>query len=79
MRRVNRILRKNRKILLELNPNGKSKVHKNQLLEKGFNFHYFTNVYKTKKGHVYYFCYEQGYLPLDDYYFTLVVKQDYVR
>jgi hypothetical protein len=45
---------------------------------KGFNFDYFTNVYRTKSGKVYYFCYEQGYLQLKDDYYALVIKSEYV-
>ena len=37
MRNVNNILSKNRRILLELNPNGKLKTHKDKLLKKGFD------------------------------------------
>src|SRR4030067_415827 len=61
IRNVNNILRKNRRILVELNPNDKIKVHKDKLSEKGFNFNYYTNTYTTQKGTVYYFCYEHGY------------------
>jgi predicted nucleic acid-binding Zn ribbon protein len=78
MRNVNRILRKNRKILADLNPTGKSKAGKAKMLEMGFNFHYFTNVYKTKTGNIYYFCYEQGYLPIEDNQFALVIREEYV-
>ena len=48
IRRVNNILRKNRRILSELNPTGKLKVDEMRLAEEGFNFHYFTNTYITK-------------------------------
>ena len=51
---------------------------KSKLLDLGFNFNYFTNVYKTKTGKVYYFCYEQGYLPLEDNQFALVIREEYV-
>jgi len=78
MRNINRILRKNRKILADLNPNGKFKVGKTKMLDLGFNFSYFTNVYKTKTGKVYYFCYEQGYLPIKDNQFALVHRKEYV-
>lgn len=78
MRRVNSILRRNRRILLELNPKGKRTVDGILLAEKGFNFHYFTNIYTTKKGSAYYFCYEQGYLKLENDQYMLVHKQDYV-
>ncbi|MEM9919394.1 MAG: hypothetical protein AAF990_14925 [Bacteroidota bacterium] len=79
MRNVNNILRKNRRILTKLNPHGKSKVHKDKLLELGFNFNYFTNIYQTKAGKTYRFCYEQGYLPLNDGFYALVLRQKYVE
>lgn len=78
IRNVNRILRKNRRILAEANPRGKSSIHKSKLQAQGFNFHYYTNTYQTKAGKIYYFCYDQGYLPLDNDYYALVVKQKYV-
>ena len=78
VRNVNNILRKNRRILAELNPHGKSKVHKDKLLEKGFKLSYYTNVYTTKAGKQYHFCYEQGYLALDKGYYALVIRQKYV-
>ena len=79
IRRVNNILRKNRRILSELNPTGKLKVDEMRLAEEGFNFHYFTNTYITKNGASYYFCYDQGYLKLENNQYMLVHKQDYVR
>ncbi len=78
VREINTILRKNRKILIELNPRGKSKIHKNQLVKKGFDFDFFTNVYKTKTGNTYYFCYEQGYLILENNYLALVSRDNSV-
>ena len=78
IRNINNTLRKNRRILAALNPNGKSKVHRNELLQKGFNFNYFTNTYITKTGNTYYFCYDQGYLAIEGGYYTLVVGQEYV-
>ena len=79
VRNINNILRKNRRILSELNPEGKISVHKNKILEKGFNFNYFTNIYTTKTGKTYFFCYEQGYLALEKEYYMLVRKKDYVE
>ena len=78
VRKVNTILKKNRKILLELNPNGKIKIHKDRLLDRGFNFDYFTNQYITKKGNIYYFCYDQGYIAFDNDMYALVVRQSYL-
>lgn len=79
VRNVNNTLRKNRRILADLNPRGKSKATKEKLLFHGFDFNYYTNTYTTKAGATYYFCYEQGYLPLDGDYFALVVRQEYVN
>ena len=74
MRNINGVLRKNRKILEKLNPQGKTKVPKKRLVDKGFDFHYFTSTYTTKAGTVYYFCYEQGFLPLEGDFYALVKK-----
>ena len=79
VRRVNNILRKNRRILAQINLTGKKTVDALTLAEAGFNFHYFTNVYKTQKGSRYYFCYDQGYIKIEENMYMLVVKQDYVR
>lgn len=79
VRRINNILRKNRRILAALNPAGKVTVDGIRLAEEGFNFHYFTNVYQTRKGSQYFFCYEQGYIKLDNDQYMLVHKQDYVK
>jgi len=77
IRDVNRILRKNRRILSALNPDGKTKVHKKELEMQGFNFNYFTSTYSTQKGNEYHFCYEQGYLELTNGYYALVIRQRY--
>ncbi|MBI5217852.1 MAG: hypothetical protein HY958_02860 [Bacteroidia bacterium] len=75
VRHVNNILRKNRRILQELNPNDKAKVHKDKLAEKGFNFNFITGIYQTRKGSTYYFCYEYGYLPIEDNFYFLVINK----
>ncbi len=75
VRNINNILRKNRRILCELNKqSGKTMVNKDNLLSNGFNFTYHTHTYTTKKGDVYYFCYEQGYLYLSDKDLYLLVE-----
>jgi hypothetical protein len=79
VRRINTILRKNRRVLAALNPTGKVTVDGISLAEGGFNFHYFTNIYKTQKGSQYFFCYDQGYIKLDNDQYMLVQKQDYVK
>lgn len=74
VKRINSILYKNRKILAKLNPDGKVKVHKNKLEKAGFNFSYFTHQYQTVKGAVYIFCYDYGYLSLENDWYLLVRK-----
>lgn len=79
VRRINGILRKNRRILEKLNPSGKVTIDGITLAEEGFNFHYYTNIYQTQKGSQYYFCYEFGYRKLENDQYILVIKQDYVK
>ena len=74
IRNVNNALGKNRRILEELLPEGKEMVKTTQdkLLQKGFLFKYVTHLYNTKEGRTYYYCYEYGYLPLDNDWYLLV-------
>ncbi|RKS99331.1 hypothetical protein C8C88_1111 [Flavobacterium sp. 123] len=74
MRNINNKLRKNYRILSELNVEGKSKTTRAKLLSKGFDFEFFTNILNTKSGNTYYFLYDQGYLPLENDIFMLVKK-----
>jgi hypothetical protein len=76
MRRVNGVLRKNYRILKELAPDGKAKIHRNKLEEYAFNFKYFTSVYTTKAGKEYRFCYDYGYLDLENDYYVVVQNKD---
>jgi hypothetical protein len=74
VRNINNILRKNRRVLQSLNKqSGKTMVSKDILLSKGFNFTYSTHTYKTQKGLEYHFCYEQGYLFLEERKLYLLV------
>lgn len=75
VRNLNHLLGKNRRILSELNPEGKTKVHRDRLTSRGFHFHFFTHTYVTKAGTTYFFCYEQGYLPLENDFYALVTRE----
>jgi len=77
MRKINRILKKNHAILEELNPEEKSTAFKSVLEKKEFNFKFYTNIYTTKTGRVYYFCYDQGYAELENNKFMLVKNEDF--
>jgi hypothetical protein len=72
VRNVNNILRKNRRILIELNTTGKTRIASDKLNSRGFDFNYFTSTYKTKEGAVYKLCYEQGYREVENGYYLLV-------
>jgi hypothetical protein len=74
VRNINNRLRKNYKILTELNPFGKTKVSRAKLYDKGFDFHLFTSIYTTKKGSTYFYVYNQGYLALENDLFLLIER-----
>ena len=77
MRRINRVLRENYRILCAANPKGKTRVSGDFLRAQGFNFHYFTHQYLTQNGHTYCFIYEQGYLALEHDSYLLVVNESF--
>jgi hypothetical protein len=76
VRSINTILKKNRRILEELLTGiaETTTAAKNKLENKGFNFRFFTHTYINQNGAMYFFCYEYGYLPLDNGW-LLLVKQ----
>jgi hypothetical protein len=74
MRNINNKLRKNYRILTELNPDGKAKTSKSKLVSKGFDFEFFTSIYTTKTGNTYYFLYDQGYMAIENESYVLVKK-----
>lgn len=74
MRTINNKLRKNYRILSELNTDGKSKTTRTKLSGKGFDFECFTSILNTKTGNTYFFVYEQGYMILENDYYVLVKK-----
>jgi len=76
IRNVNTKLQKNRRVLDDFVPDEKATVHKEMLLKKGFDFNFFTNIYTTKTGKVYYFCYEMGYLPIENDFYAIVRRHE---
>lgn len=67
VRNINNILRKNRRILESIaGTEGKAKISKQKLSDKGFNFKYHTHQHQTQKGSVYKLCYDYGYLPIEN-------------
>ncbi|HTO15587.1 MAG TPA: hypothetical protein VLZ83_07440 [Edaphocola sp.] len=78
IRNINNILRKNRRILSELLPEAEEvvKQRREKLLEKGFNFNYHTHHYQTQNGKTYIFCYEYGYLMLEQEWLLIVKRKN---
>ena len=74
VRNINNRLRKNYRILSELNVVENAKVERKLLNKKGFDFDFFTSVLDAKTGNRYYFVYDQGYLELKDDVFLLCRK-----
>lgn len=81
VRNVVNILKRNRRVLSELNKgqDGKAKVHREKMVERGYNFLYHTNIYRTKAGNTYVFCFEHGYLELSESWFMLVRRDEYLE
>lgn len=75
VRNVNNALRKNRRILEgSLKKEDKITVARQKLSDKGFNFTYYTNQIITRNNHTYNYCYEFGYMLLDNN-MVLIVKR----
>lgn len=72
MRKTHYALRRNYRILTKLNPKDKVKISRKRLLEEGFSFEYITQMYRTNKGALYCYVYNQGYLDLKNNWFLLV-------
>jgi hypothetical protein len=69
-------LRKNKLILEEiLGDSSLLKISRDRLLERGFHFKYHTHTYENKKGNLYIFCFEYGYLSLEKDWFLLVKRE----
>ncbi|MDN3665742.1 hypothetical protein ACFFU1_17465 [Algibacter miyuki] len=60
--KVDNQLKLNRKILKNFNKSGKAIVRAKVILDLGFNPKYFTHYWKNKKGDVYLFVFEFGFL-----------------
>ncbi len=76
VRNINNTLRRNRRLLETLIPEGAEvkKVRKEHLVMLGFNFKYHTQYFRNQKGQVYCYSYEFGFLELEEEW-VLVVKK----
>lgn len=79
--KVDNQLRLNRKLLKEYNKAGKVIIRSEVLLRKGFDPKFFTHFWKNKKGDVYLFIYEYGFLKKTEHSvekFVLIKWQEYM-
>lgn len=78
VRNINNALLKNRKVLESVLPEGEetAKASKDKLLRLGYQFKYLTHIYTTKTGKTYFYCYDYGYLPLDNDWFLVVRRKE---
>ena len=79
VRKINHTLLKNRRVLeTVLGTEETAMIAKEKLLRQGFQFNYITHTYANKKGSIYYFCYDLGYLPLENDLFLVVKRKEEV-
>ena len=78
VRNINNALLKNRKILESILPDEgeTAKANKEKLTRLGFQFRYITHTYTTKTGKTYFYCYEYGYLPLENDWYLIVKRKE---
>jgi Ser-tRNA(Ala) deacylase AlaX len=77
VRNINNALGKNKRVLESFFKEEEeiAKTTKEKLIERGFQFKYMTHTYTNKKGNVYFFCYDLGYMPLDNDWYLLVKRR----
>ena len=78
VRTVNNALLKNRKILEGILSGDEetAKANKEKLQRLGFQFKFITHIYTTKTGKTYFYCYDYGYLPLDNDWYLIVKRKE---
>ena len=76
---INSVLRKNRTILKSINPEGRTTVKTEYLKIAGFDFRYFTHLQIFNSGNIYRFCYDYGYMPVDDNKILIINWQPYMN
>ena len=78
IRNITNALKKNRRILESLLDSSEetTRASREKLLELGFHFKFSTHVFNNNRGNTYYFCYEYGYLPLENHLYLVVRQKD---
>ncbi|WP_346238922.1 DUF2116 family Zn-ribbon domain-containing protein [Niabella insulamsoli] len=78
IRNINNALKKNRQLLAQLLASEAETVQttREKLIALGFKFKYFTHQYTTQKGKTYCYCYDLGYLPLENNRILVVADKE---
>jgi len=76
VRKINKVLRRNRAILLQYGPMGKTSISGKQLSARGFDFQYYTSRGEDPNGKAYYFCYDQGYVMEGEDRYLLIEQKE---
>ena len=79
---IDRQLKRNRRLLKQFNKAGYASLRVDKLDKEGFDANFFTHYWKSKKGEVYLFCYEYGFIKkkinsIDKY--ILIEWQSYMK
>lgn len=71
---INMALKRNRQILNLVLPAEQEtvKIPEARLVAMGFDFRWTTHQFTNSKGQLYYFCYDHGYLPIENYMYLIV-------
>ena len=78
VRNINNVLLKNRKVLETILPDSgdTARANKDKLSRLGFQFKYLTHSFTNKSGKTYYYCYDYGYLPLENDWYLIVKRKE---
>lgn len=63
---INAQIRKNRRILKDLCPEGKATIRRAVLEIRGYDYKYFSGVFHSTRGLTYYLCYDYGFAAIMD-------------
>ena len=78
IRNINNVSGNDPRLWESILPEGEkiARASKEKLLLVGFVFKHITHIYTTKTGKTYFFCYEYGYLPLENNWCLIVKRKE---
>ena len=75
IRQVINVIRRNHNILERYNDGSDNRlVSRQELIERGFSFKFFTSMYQTQKGDIYHYVFDYGWLATESGKILLVRK-----